>query len=87
MVIKSKTNTMHLEITNDVELDVQGQGTSTSKSNRKSVKVSAKSMKTPRNMAMKSSAAGTGLARSVALKQGKAVPMRSKSQKTNMNSK
>ena len=84
-MVKSKTNKMHLEITNDVELDVEG--TSTSKSNRKSVKVSAKSMKTPRNMAMKSSAAGTGLARSVALKQGKAVPMRSKSQKTNMNSK
>ena len=81
-MVMSKTNKMHLEITNDVELDVEG--TSTSK---KSVEVSAKSMKTPRNMAMKSSAAGTGLARSVALKQGKAVPMRSKSQKTNMNSK
>ena len=35
-MVMSKTNKMHLEITNDVELDVEG--TSTSKSNRKSVK-------------------------------------------------
>ena len=61
-MVMSKTNKMHLEITNDVELDVEG--TSPSKSNRKSMKLSAKSMKTPRNMAMKSSVAGTGLARS-----------------------
>ena len=41
-MVKSKTNTMHLEITNDVELDVEG--TLTSKKNRKS----AKSMNKPK---------------------------------------
>ena len=39
-MVESKTNKMHLEITNDVELDVEGN--STSKSTRKSKKVSAK---------------------------------------------
>ena len=55
-MVKSKTNKMHLEITNDVELDVEG--TSTSKRNRKSTKVSVISMKTPKIMAIKSSKAG-----------------------------
>ena len=55
-MVMSKTNKMQLEITNDVELDVEG--TSTSKRNRKSTKVSVISMKTPKIMAIKSSKAG-----------------------------
>ena len=51
---KTKPNKMHLEITNDVELNVQG--TSTSKRNGKSIK--AKSMKNPKTKAIKSSKAG-----------------------------
>ena len=87
-MVKTKTNKMHLEITNDVELNVEG--TSTSKLNEKSIE--AKSMKNPKTNSIKFSKAGRitkkrgpskrRMTSSKAPRKGKTIPLKSITKKS-----